>query len=161
MFAVFVGFFQPAAPVPVRRGVVHWANGFPPTVCVPHPAAAYQIEVLSLDEIVRDVWLHVRASLFSCHGALLSYAASATVFVSIGRSAVYLENWIDLLHFNTHLPLPVEFFGMNLGRFTIDFFKKRTMIKAEIEGQACILPPLLLYQNAAQTERIPLILPLS
>ena len=98
---------------------------------------------------------------FSCHGALLSYAASATVFVSIGRSAVYLENWIDLLHFNTHLPLPVEFLGMNLGRFTIDFFKKRTMIKAEIEGQACISPPLLLYQNAAQTERIPLILPLS
>ena len=28
--AVFVGFFQPAAPVPVRRGVAHWANGFPP-----------------------------------------------------------------------------------------------------------------------------------
>lgn len=135
--------------------------GSHPTVCVPHPAAAYQIEVLSLDEIVRDVWLHARASLFSCHGALLSYAASATVFVSIGRSAVYLENWIDLLQFNTHLPLPVEFLGMNLGRFTIDFFKKRIMIKAEIEGQACIPPPLLLYQNAAQTERIPLILPLS
>ena len=100
--------------------------GSHPTVCVPHPAAAYQIEVLSLDEIVRDVWLHARASLFSCHGALLSYAASATVFVSIGRSAVYLENWIDLLHFNTHLPLPVEFLGMNLGRFTIDFFKNST-----------------------------------
>ena len=122
--------------------------GSHPTVCVPHPAAAYQIEVLTLDEIVRDVWLHARASLFSCHGALLSYAASATVFVSIGRSAVYLENWIDLLHFNTHLPLPVEFLGMNLGRFTIDFFKKRTMIKAEIEGQACI--PLRCFSTRTQ-----------
>ena len=130
--------------------------GSHPTVCVPHPAAAYQIEVLSLDEIVRDVWLHARASLFSCHGALLSYAASATVFVSIGRSAVYLENWIDLLQFNTHLPLPVEFLGMNLGRFTIDFFKKRTMIKAEIEGQACIPPSAASLSERSADRKDPL-----
>ena len=104
--------------------------GSHPTVCVPHPAAAYQIEVLSLDEIVRDVWLHAMTSFFAVPPPFLCSVLSQFPAGCLGvPSAVYLENWIhELNHTIYPLILPVEFFPVNLGKFTIDFSEKRTMI---------------------------------
>ena len=43
--------------------------------------------------------------------------------------AVYLENWIHELNHTIYLPiLPVEFFPVNLAKFTIDFSENWTMM---------------------------------
>lgn len=100
-----------------------------PTVRVPHPAAAYQMRYRSAQQI-RDVWLLAMTSFFAVPPPFLCSVLSQFSAGCLGvPQAVYLENWIhELNHTIYPLILPVEFFPVNLGKFTIDFSEKRTMI---------------------------------